>query len=428
MIDISSCPTDPYELYDYLDPVFDEGRYQDVIDVITSFSEDKLIQKLVNLLAASYNNTKGFDKAIALIEKHKDLYENEMYKWHYYAAYAYEDLKQYRNTVNSIEAGIAECDRQKEAGILSDEDYDHWVNNLTYLKKFCSNYLGGLERRTVPQIDDKLLKVLKKFYKIENWKLSLDYLSEKDKNYLVSTGYPAKGLIEYTHDECIKAYKDLLDHPNLTMEKLIAAYVSGFSSYPRGRQPIISYLFAKAVPVHELTDPYSSDDLCSICTIPRHRQLNLGHEIYMDYNGHSWNEQWSDYIVGLQEFAELEPRTPTEEDIRIFNDVIEMIRNAPAKETPGKLEVRIKQSKKVPGYEKYRFRGMLITLAELGVMPNPYIKPLYDGFTPFMEKCKISGHVPGSPRSEIMLPLSGWRGDNPLDEERLKLFFGEYLR
>lgn len=107
--------------------------------------------------------------------------------------------------------------------------------------------------------------------------------------------------------------------------------------------------------------------------------------------------------------------------------MIEMIRNAPTKETPGKLEARIKQSKIVPGYEKYRFRGQLITLAELGVMPNPYIKPLYDGFTPFTERREISKRVPGSLRSDIELPLSGWRGDDPIDEERLKMLFGKYL-
>ena len=102
-------------------------------------------------------------------------------------------------------------------------------------------------------------------------------------------------------------------------------------------------------------------------------------------------------------------------------------RKASEKETPGKLEMRIKQSKIVPGYEKYRFRGQLITLAELGVMPNPYIKPLYDGFTPFTEAWNINKRVPGSLRSEIRLPLSGWRGDNPIDEERLEKFFGKYL-
>ena len=420
-------PSDPDELYHFLDSYFDDGRYLDVVDAVTAFPEDKLTQELVNRLAAAYNNTKAYKKALALIGKHKHLYEDEMYLWYYYAAYAYQDLHQYKNTLDCIETGIAECDRQKEAGILTGEDYDRAAGRLKYLKKFCPEYLGGLEKRDFIQMDDKLLKVLKKFYVNENWKHSLDYLPEKDKNYLVSTGYPAKGIIEYTHDECIKAYKDLLDHPNLTMENLIAAYVCGFSSFPRGRQPVISYLFAKAVPVHELTDPYGDEDTCSICTIPRIRNVCLGERIYREYIGYSWNEFWSEFIAGLQEFAELEPCTPTEEDIKIFNDVIDLIRNAPAKETPGKLEARIKQSKIVPGYEKYRFRGQLIALAELGVMPNRYIKPLYDGFTPFMEQCRIGDKVPGSARSEVHLPLSGWRGDNPINEERLEELFGKYL-
>lgn len=420
-------PSDPDEFYEFIEPVFDEGRYLDVIDAVTAFPEDKLTQDLVNLLAASYNNVKAYKKAIALIEKHRDLYKDKMYKWYYYAAYAYQDLHQYKNTLDCINAGIAECDRQKEAGILTGEDYDKAAGNLRYLLKFNPEYLGGLEKREFIQMDDKLLKVLKKFYVNENRKHSLDFLSEKDKAYLVSTGYPAKGIIEYTHDECIKAYKDLLDHPNLTMENLVAAYVCGFSSFPRGRQPILSYLFAKAVPVHELTNPYGNDDTCSVCTIPAIRNVCLGEEIYRKYAGYSWNEYWSDFIASLQEFAELEPCTPTDEDIKIFNGVIDLIRKAPAKETPGKLEARIKQSKIVPGYEKYRFRGQLMTLAELGVMPNPYIKPLYDGFTSYGERNQISKRVPGSIRSDVILPLSGWRGDDPIDEERLELLFGKYL-
>lgn len=420
-------PSDPEELYDFVDPIFDEGRYLDVIDVVTSFSEDKMIQKLVNILAASYNNVRAYRKALALIEKYKYLYEDEMYLWYYYAAYAYEDLEEYKNTLDCIEAGVAECNRLKKEGILSGEEYEKRVNNLVYLKKFCPKFLGGLERRTYPKVDDKLFKILKKYYDKKNKKPSPDLLPEKDKDYLVSSGYPFEGVIEYTHNECINACKEILKHPNLTIDNLIAAYVCGFSSFPRGRQPILSYLFAKAVPVHDLTDPYGDKGHCSICAIPGIRNISLGERIYREYLGYSWNEMWEDDIAGLQEFADLEPCTPTKEDIRIFNDVIEMIRNAPTKETPGKLETRIKQSKIVPWYEKYKFRGMLITLAELGVMPNPYIKPLYDGFTPFMEQCSISDHVPGGPRSEIGLPLSGWRGDNPIDEERLKMFFGKYL-
>lgn len=421
-------PSDPEELYDFVDPIFDEGRYLDVIDVITSFPEDKMVRMLVNILAASYNNVRAYRKALALIEKYKYLYEDAMYLWYYYAAYAYEDLEEYKNTLDCIEAGVAECDRLKEEGILSGEEYEKRVNNLVYLKKFCPKFLGGLERRTYPKVDDKLFKILKKYYDKKNKKPSPDLLPPKEKDYLVSSGYPFEGVIEYTHNECINAYKEILKHPNLTMDNLIAAYVCGFSSFPRGRQPVLSYLFAKAVPVHELTNPYGDKDDCTVCTIPRLTNIKPGEQIFREYWGYSWNEYWHHFAAGLQEFADLEPCTPTKEDIKIFNDVIEMIRNAPAKETPGKLETRIKQSKIVPGYEKYRFRGQLITLAELGVMPNSYIKPLYDGFTPFTELWEKNKSVPGSIRSEIRLPLSGWRGDNPIDEERLEMLFGKYLK
>lgn len=420
-------PTDPEKLYDFVSSMFDERRYLDVIDVVTSFPEDKMIRRLVNILAASYNNVKAYRKALALIERYKPLYKDVLYSWYYYAAYAYEDLEEYKNALDCIEAGIVECDRQKKGGILTGAEYEKEVSDLLYLKKYCPKFLGGLEKRTYPKVDDKLFKILKKYYHTKNKKPSMDLLSEKDKDQLVSSGYPFEGVIEYTHDECIHAYKEILDHPNLTMENLIAAYVCGFSSFPRGRQPILSYLFAKAVPVHELTAPYGNKDDCSICTIQRLTNIKLGEQIFREYWGYSWNEYWYDFAAGLQEFSDLEPCTPTEEDIRIFNEVIEMIRNAPTKETPGKLEARIKQSKIVPGYEKYRFRGQLITLAELGVMPNPYIKPLYDGFTPFTERREISKRVPGSLRSDIELPLSGWRGDDPIDEERLKMLFGKYL-
>ena len=90
------------------------------------------------------------------------------------------------------------------------------------------------------------------------------------------------------------------------------------------------------------------------------------------------------------------------------------------------MEERIKKSKIIPDYEKYRFRGQLMTLAELGVMPNDYIKPLYDGFTSFQERNEIN--LKGNPLSDVILPLAGWRGDFPINEKRLDLLFGKYLK
>lgn len=253
---------------------------------------------------------------------------------------------------------------------------------------------------------------------------ALDNLSHEELDYLISNVYPVNEIVSYSHDECVHEYKEILCHTNLTLEDFLSAYVCGFSSFPRGRQPILSYLFAKAVPQHTFTPTEKGGTVCAICSMPKQIYIQKGEEIFREYCGVSWNELWGKYLVGLQEFSELQPLIPTTEDIQIFRAVIDCIRNAPVGETPGKLEQRIKKAKIIHKYEKYKFRGQLITLAELGILPNPYIKPLYDGFLSFEQKCLIGHKVPGSARSDIVLPLSGWRGDNPINEDRLYDLFG----
>ena len=299
-------------------------------------------------------------------------------------------------------------------------------------------------------MDDKLYGILKKVYckkrnvKDENGYLrpikngdkfdcatgttnySIEILNDEEKAYLLSSGYPVNEVVGFSHDECIRAYKQLLNHPNLTMDNLIAAYICGFSSFPRGRQPILSFLFARAVPEHSFSE-LPGYDHCNFCCVHKQEWVQRGYEIFRKYWGYSWVEFWGKFLVGLQEFAELPPCIPTDEDIRIFRELISLIRNAAPGETPGKLEERVKKSKIIPGYEKYRFRGQLLALAELGVMPNDYLKPLYDGFTSFKECCEIKTPFKGSARSDVTPPLAYWRGDRPIDEERLKLLFGRYL-
>ena len=256
---------------------------------------------------------------------------------------------------------------------------------------------------------------------------ALDNLSHDELNYLQSSKYPVNQIAAYSHDECVQGYKKILRHPNLAFENLLAAYLCGFSSFPRGRQPILSYLFAKAVPEHAFTPFENGGDICALCSLPKHIWIQDGEELFRKYWGYSWNEMWDKCLVDLHEFSELPPCVPTEKDIQIFCAVIDLIKNAPLKETPGKLEQRIRKAKIVPNYEKYRFRGQLLTLAELGILPNPNVKPLYDGFVSFQQKCLISHKISAGTRSDIVMPLSGWRGDNPIDEDRLYFLFGHFL-
>lgn len=252
---------------------------------------------------------------------------------------------------------------------------------------------------------------------------SNDGLSNVEILTLEQSGYPVNQIIKYSHDECINAYKMLLEHPHLSIENLISAYICGFSSFPRGRQPILSYLFAQAVPEHKIV---SEGDVCPVCSIRRNVWIEKGHKIFSCYAGSVWNERWCGNLVELEEFTAISPCTPTPEDISILISLIDMIRQAPQDETPGKLEQRIKKAKIIPNYEKYSFRGQLMVLAELGIMPNPYVKPLYDGFTHFTDICSVK--YPGSTRSDIMLPLAGWRGENSINETRLQALLGNIIR
>ena len=298
-------------------------------------------------------------------------------------------------------------------------------------------------------MDEKLYKILKKVYckvryvkdesgrqvRVETGdefdcvtrtvQYSTDNLSQQELFYLQESGYPTNEIVHDTHDSAIEKLKKILQHENISLQNLIAAYICGFFSFPRGRQPIISYLFATAVSYHTYTNAYNNH-ICETCGMEDEFWVERGNEIFGRYAGQAWNERRRTFYVDLEEFSRLSPKAPTQEDLRIFFAVIDLIRTSSSDETVSKLEKRILKAKLIPHCNKYVLRGMLMTLAELGVMPNRFIKPLYDGFTEFNKMCEIDRKVPGSARSDIVLPLSGWRGECGICEERFSEIFGEF--
>lgn len=291
------------------------------------------------------------------------------------------------------------------------------LKKVYYKKSFKQDSAGNNIKIETGDIFD--LKTLTKHYSTEN-------LSPKELSYLQDSGYQVNDIVHDTHDENIRKLKEIINNPNLSMHNLLSAYIAGYGSFPRGRQPIMSYLFAQAVPLHEF---YSSRDgkHCEICGVKKNFWLERGRAIFGRYAGNSWNECTWEFYIDLEEFSKLPPRAAAKEDLQIFSAVIDMIRNAPEGETPGKLEKRIKKSKQVPKCEIYALRGLLMTLAELGVMYNPFIKPLFDEFSDCNTRWEAERKVPGSSRSDIVLPLAGWRGEYGICEERFNELFGELL-
>ncbi|MCE8569019.1 hypothetical protein K0F19_20615, partial [Bacteroides fragilis] len=101
-------------------------------------------------------------------------------------------------------------------------------------------------------------------------------------------GYPVNEVVHLTHDQCIEKYKFVLQNENISLRSCLSTFVCGFGSFPRGRQPILSYLFARAVPIHN----FVGDVCCPICSIKVNNWLQRGEEIFRLYYGYAWNEGW----------------------------------------------------------------------------------------------------------------------------------------
>lgn len=73
--------------------------------------------------------------------------------------------------------------------------------------------------------------------------------------------------------------------------------------------------------------------------------------------------------------------------------------------------------------DKYKRYGILQTLAECGIIPNPFIAPRYETFITPQDLRKASENLTTSFRSGIILPLGGWRGECGIDRNRFKEIF-----
>jgi hypothetical protein len=77
--------------------------------------------------------------------------------------------------------------------------------------------------------------------------------------------------------------------------------------------------------------------------------------------------------------------------------------------------------------DKYKRYGILQALAECGILPNKLIKPKYEEFTSVKDLWAASKSLSTSSRSDIVLPLGGWKGAYGVDMKRYQEIFNTLL-
>jgi integrase len=222
------------------------------------------------------------------------------------------------------------------------------------------------------------------------------------------------------HDAAIDRFMKLKDCKFLTEDFAIAMFYKGISGdYIRGRQTLMSYIYLKHLPEHKFT----GDDICEICGLKINEIINKETILKTYYLGHSWNELPSHYLFELEEIINKEKPIINELDKNLLDNLLELINMADKDETPGKLEKRISGNKILRKTDKYKRYGILQTLAECGILPNKLITPRYEHFVNFKEMIELHKNLKGSIRSDIILPLAGWRGEYGVNYKKYKEIF-----
>ena len=148
-----------------------------------------------------------------------------------------------------------------------------------------------------------------------------------------------------------------------------------------------------------------SHDACALCGLPEKNVEDRTHTLFSDYLGHSWNERPAHFLAELQEISEIPQPEIEAEEIEHLRILLKEINKADATETPGQLAKRIAKLKLLPKTDTYKRYGILQTLAVIGVLPT-------------------DRELNNQPmRSDIVMPLAGWKGVLGVDFEKASEIF-----
>ncbi|WP_332002886.1 hypothetical protein [Chitinophaga sp.] len=280
-------------------------------------------------------------------------------------------------------------------------------------------------------MNKKILSILKKIYSHENgfYNAALNRHEHKipatitasDLEVLNNSGFAPNQFETFDHHHALERMLKLQQHKKLTLDFAAALFLKGLTGeMPRARQTLMSYLYIK----HLFKHNFSGKNTCEICGLPATETIDKTHQLYTYYIGHSWNEMPLHFLVELEEAVTFDMPTISHADKQKSAELLAFIEAADKQETPGKLEKRIAAHKILDQTDKYKRYGILQTLAECGILPNTFIKPKYEAFTIQTDLWKASENLTTSFRSDIILPLGGWKGENGVDRERYAEIFG----
>lgn len=260
-------------------------------------------------------------------------------------------------------------------------------------------------------INSKLVGLLKKTYHHDNSDYETlyfgeigrktDFLTEEQHSLLKEADLAPNNFEKLTHDGLLKGFLKIKGSESISSEFCAKLFIKGLSGdFPRYRQALMSYWYLSELSAHKFKASKLANT-CAICGLPETAIMDRTHTLFTYYLGHSWNEIPAHFLADLQEIMAVETPELTDNDVENFTRLLREIEKAELDETPGQLEKRIAKSKLLPKTDKYKRYGILQTLAVVGILPS------------------CSSYDSQSVRSDIVPPLSSWRGELGIDIDKV---------
>src|SRR5690554_3891500 len=157
-------------------------------------------------------------------------------------------------------------------------------------------------------MDKKQLSLLKKIYHYENGfynseadrhetKIPAD-ITSGDLHQLENIGLKPNNFETFEHDNALERLLKFKENPKVNLEFVKALFYKGITgAFPRGRQPLMSYLFVKHLTQHK----FVGKKHCEICGLPQKETIDRTNRRYTTYLGHAWNEIPINYLIDLEE-------------------------------------------------------------------------------------------------------------------------------
>lgn len=234
-------------------------------------------------------------------------------------------------------------------------------------------------------MEKQVICILNKLYKYQNRYdgenqedlYSDAILSEKERAVLLTNGWKVNEIEYFTgHDDAFQKLLSLKHHPMLNESRIVKTFIAGVGgSYLRGRSALSSWYCLNTIQPHAYHER-SEYTCCWICgERDKESIINDSEFQYIMYLGNAFASSPRYAYLNLKHLSEQIEISPTQEDIKVFSQLLELLRTASADETPGKCEKRLKEAKFLPVAQ--HVRGILNSLALVGVMPNQFIS-LFD--------------------------------------------------